>query len=254
MAAKKRASTRKSQKRAVTPGRSKVKPRKKKPAVRRQTGGPTSKSSARAPRTAVRARRFAAWDADSMTTTIDAVWDQADNSQATNCASGIARPNRDCNCFLKNAARSFFSGTQAFDNASKNADQIIGLLADSSNGWTEIANTGGDGAQRTADAIAAFNDDHKVVIAGMTSDELGDTNGHLALVVSGTETAGSAKLDVPKCTAGSKNDTARVKDKGVNWSFGKTKVRQVRYFWRVPDVSPILRSALRSHTLRRKAK
>jgi hypothetical protein len=221
--------------------RSRASPRKRtkaKSVKKRSTARPIAKRVRRRVSTKRRLRAavsLTAWDADSATTAIDAVWDQSDSSGMSNCAVGTPQPNRDCNCFLKNAARGFFSSVQAFDDASKVADDIIGILADSSNGWTEIADSGGDGTQRTADAISAFNIDRKIVIAGMTSGELGDTNGHLALVVKGTETAGSANLVVPKCTAGSVNSTARVKDRGVNWSFGKTMPRKVRYFWRIPD-------------------
>jgi hypothetical protein len=183
-------------------------------------------------------RDVATWAGSSMTTAIDAVWNQTDGSSMSNCASSISQPNMDCNCFLKNAARGFFSATQAFDDPSKDADAIVGLLADTSNGWTEIADSDGTGTQRTADAIAAFNTDNKVVIAGMTSDALGQDHGHLALVVAGTTTAGSANLTVPNCTAGSANAAARVEDQGVNFSFGKTMPTKIRYFWRLPDTSP----------------
>jgi hypothetical protein len=224
-------------------GRAKAKSVKKKSA---------SRPAAKRARKRVAARKvlrtqvsLTAWDADSVTTAIDAVWDQSDGSAMSNCAANISQPNQDCNCFLKNAARGFFSSVQAFDDANKLADDIIGILADSSNGWTEIADSSGDGVQRTADAIAAFGTSNKIVIAGMTSGELGDTKGHLALVVKGTETAGSANLVVPKCTAGSIKAAGRVKDRGVNWSFGKTMPKNVRYFTRAPDTSPPVALMLR---------
>lgn len=187
-----------------------------------------------------------------MAAAIDTVWDQADGSNMSNCANSISRPNMDCNCFLKNAARGFFSATQAFDDPTKDADAIVGILADASNGWTEIPDSDGAGTQRTADAIAAFNTDNKVVIAGMTSDALGQNHGHLALVVAGTTNAGSAKLVVPNCTAGSANAGARVKDKGVNFSFGADVPRNIRYFCRLPDTSSPLAAKRRGRARNKK--
>src|SRR5260221_8644626 len=98
-----------------------------------------------------------------MTSAIDGIWDQSDGSKMKNCASSIARPNQDCNCFAKNAARKFFSTVQTFDQESKEADEIVALLADSSNGWTEILDSDANGTRRTADAISAFNSEGKVV-------------------------------------------------------------------------------------------
>jgi hypothetical protein len=201
--------------------------------ARTATGRRTARQPARRARTAALATR----SADSITAAVNAVWDQPDNTKISNCAASTPRPNEDCNCFLKNAVRAFFSTAQAFDDATKDADAIVDILADTTNGWTEIPDSDGGGTQRTADAIAAFNSDGKLVIAGMRSGDLGDTHGHLAVVVKGTEMAGSANLEVPRCTAGSVNAAARVKNKGVNWSFGASRPRQVRYFWKVPDAS-----------------
>lgn len=229
----------------------------KEPAAKKTTSRKKSKKNSAAPaRKTGRANRPArksaspvrkprvtgSWDATSMTKHIDDVWDQPDDTQMSNCAAGATRPSDDCNCFLKNAARGFFSATEAFDDATLKVDAIIKILSKAANGWTEIPNAGGDGKQRTADAITAFNTDQKVVIAAMTSAALGDPNGHIALVVAGTESAGTARLTVPKCTAGSIG-TAAVKDKGVNWSFGASMPAKIQYFWKLPDTSgPTLRS------------
>lgn len=181
---------------------------------------------------------FLAWTPALMTMAVDAVWDQPNNTQASNCAAFTERPNRDCNCFVKNAVRGFFRTTQAFDKTDTDADSVVDILSDPANGWIEVPNPDGDGTLRTADAIVAFNSKGKVVIAGMKSGDLGAANGHVAVVVAGTEHAGAANLNVPMCTAGSIAAAGRVKDRGVNWSFGSSKVRQVRYFWQVPNTIP----------------
>jgi hypothetical protein len=188
----------------------------------------------------------AAWTEDAITAAINAVWDQSDGSQMSNCAVTVPRPNQDCNCFVKNAVRGFFSSSQPFDGPDQKADAIIDILT-TANGWSEIPDAGDGGTQRSLDAIAAV-DAAKIVIAGMKSGDLGDTNGHLAVLVKGSDSAPSSGIaKVPNCTAGSGNASARVKNKGVNWSFGKNNAGKVRYFQQLPDTSPQRRLSRGKH-------
>jgi hypothetical protein len=76
-------------------------------------------------------------------------------------------------------------------------------------------------------AAAAANAGH-VVVAGLTSDELGENKGHVALVVIGTEYSGTRGCDLPRCVAGALNPVARVKDRGVQFSFPTKKAMEIR--------------------------
>jgi hypothetical protein len=168
-----------------------------------------------------------AWTPDDIKRMAETVWDQT--TSGTNCAlSGdhVPIPKEDCNCYIKNACRQFVTALP-FDTPAFDADAIIGELARTGSGWNSVGTD--------PDAAAAAANAGNVVVAGLTSNELGENNGHVALVVIGTEYSGTWGRDLPRCVAGAINPVARVKDRGVQFSFPAKKAMEIRYFSRMPD-------------------
>ncbi len=169
------------------------------------------------------------WTPDEIKKSAIAVWDQT--SPGTNCAtSGSASPlpKEDCNCYIKNAARALISSLP-FDDPAYDADMILSKLAVAGSGWTALG--------KDPDAAREQADKGSVVIAGMTSSELGEENGHLAFVVIGKEYSGTLKRDLPRCCAGALNAAARVSDRGIHFTFPVRKALDVKYFARKPNLT-----------------
>ena len=127
----------------------------------------------------------------------------------------------DCNQFLKAAVAPYFGNP--FDGL--NADNIIAMLSDPTNGWTS--------SQSIPDAIANAQNG-LFVIAGMTSAQLGQNNGHVAVVV-GCPGGMSGTVNVPIGYAGSIG-TAQIRGEKLSLSFPRTAVQDssVSYFSKAP--------------------
>ncbi len=135
--------------------------------------------------------------------------------------------NDDCNKFLKAVAVNYFYD---IGFGAKDADGIVAFLDTAANGWTSLNK---DPQQAINNAL-----DNKFVVAGMTSAELNDDHGHLAVVV-GQPGELSGAVIVPMCYAGSIGDSA-VRDKRVSETFPALAARngRVRYYSKTPDKSP----------------
>lgn len=169
------------------------------------------------------------WTPDEIQRVGETVWDQT--TPGKNCAVTNGQPplpKEDCNCFIKNSCRQFIS-TLSFDNLTFNADDILRAVSRADSGWTALG--------ANPDSAVSAVSEASVVIAGLSSAELEDSNGHLALVVTGTEFSGTWSRSFPRCIAGSVNSGARVKDRGVQFTFPVKKAPSVRYFSRKPDVA-----------------
>jgi hypothetical protein len=135
------------------------------------------------------------------------------------CDNTWAANNDDCNKFVKAALGSFLAAAY-FDGL--NADGIVGKMKTAAEGWTMTT--------AIADAIGGAKDG-KVVIAGMTSAELGDTHGHLAVVV-GCDGQVSGTVTVPVGYAGALNPIARLDGGRLSGTFQAEMVRSegINYF------------------------
>lgn len=109
---------------------------------------------------------------------------------ADKCDAEFAGNKTDCNKFVK-AALGPFLGAGYFDGL--DADGIVGKLKKAGEGWT---------ASRKISVAIAQAKAGKVVIAGMTSVDLGQQHGHLAVVV-GCDGQLSDTIIVPLGYAGS---------------------------------------------------
>jgi hypothetical protein len=142
---------------------------------------------------------------------------------ATQFAAG--NNNEDCNRYLKAVAGDLLTNSP-FDQWG-NADDIINNLAKSAD-WEAL---GHDHAAAIERASGGY-----FVIAGMTSKELDDAHGHLAIAVHGKgEFSNSNKTTFALCYAGSLNPKARIQDKGLHWTFPASKARNISYYCRLPD-------------------
>ena len=134
----------------------------------------------------------------------------------------------DCNKFLKDAIAPYFPGI--FGGLT--ADQIVGQLRDSAQGW----NTGTSIADCIKRAQAG-----DFVIAGLTSKELGDKHGHVAVVVGcppeDSAEPGQPAVKVPIGYAGSMGGRP-IRGARLTGTFRAALVRQenVSYFWKTPTV------------------
>ncbi len=140
----------------------------------------------------------------------------------------------DCNVFLKAVAKEFF-GDSIFSGL--NANGILAAVKANGSGWTIKTGAG------SIDEAIAKAKDGMFVGAGMTSTELGDTNGHLAIVVGCDGQLSGGKI-VPIGYAGSisQDHTTRIKGARLSGTFPATKVREekVTYFFMEPTQTPDL--------------
>jgi hypothetical protein len=141
------------------------------------------------------------------------------------CEQAFASSSGDCNKFVKVVAAPFFR-----------PDPFPGLNAD---GIIEVSRALWTGLGRDHAAAIQAAKSGSLVIAGMTSQELEDAHGHLA-IVAGVEGAHSGTVVVPLCYAGSLNARARVARRRVSETFGAHNAREGRisYFARVPNEEP----------------
>jgi len=139
------------------------------------------------------------------------------------CALRFAANSDDCNKFVKAVAARFFD-PDVFTGPNMDADAIIAGV-DASASWKDLNKVH---AQAIADAIAG-----KFVLAGMTSTELGDSHGHLAIIV-GDPGQLSGTVTVPICYAGSLAVGARVQRKRVSGTFSAADAQagNIRYYSR----------------------
>jgi hypothetical protein len=145
------------------------------------------------------------------------------------CAIEFKSNSDDCNKFVKAVCAAFFE-PDLFTGPDMNANAIVEELR-SSGDWMSVGTS-------HAGAIKAAQDE-KIVIAGMTSAELGSNHGHLAIVV-GDPGQTSGNVIVPICYAGSLNPAARVERERVSATFGATVARESRisYFSRAAQIVP----------------
>jgi hypothetical protein len=121
----------------------------------------------------------------------------------------------DCNKFAKAVAATFgitLTGT---------ANNIVATIQSAP--WNYIGNDLAAAAQ--AASFAA--DDSKLVVGGLTKDDLGDSNGHVVVVVPGALVNGK----YPQAYWGSINAGNAAKDQGVNYAFRHPFCDQVKYGW-----------------------
>jgi hypothetical protein len=149
------------------------------------------------------------------------------------CATEWPASKTDCNQFVKAVAAYFFE-PDLFTGAGMNADAIIGEMRTQAT-WTKLGTTH---TSAISDAKAG-----KFVVAGMTSTEIGDTHGHLAVVV-GDDGQNSGTVLVPICYAGSLSANGRVARKRVSETFRADDARESRisYFSRKVDTVPAARA------------
>ncbi len=134
----------------------------------------------------------------------------------------------DCNQFLK-AALSDFMAPAYFDGL--NADGIVAKLQDPGGGWT---------ATRTIQTAIAMAKSGNVVVAGMTSNALGQAHGHVAVVV-GCDGQQSGGTTVPVGYAGSLGNPAAQLDGGrLSGTFAAQLVRSegLDYYFKAPERIP----------------
>jgi hypothetical protein len=141
------------------------------------------------------------------------------------CDAAYPTNNADCNKFVKAALKEFVDDGY-FEGL--NADGIVSKLRDPGESWsmtTVIA---------TAIMLAKAG---SIVVAGMTSAELGDTHGHLAVIVGcdgqlSSSADGSSSATVPIAYAGSLNAAARIAGKRLSGTFKAQMVRaeQINYY------------------------
>lgn len=142
------------------------------------------------------------------------------------CATSYAGSNIDCNVFVKAACGDFVTDG-FFDGL--DADGIVNKL-ESTAGWKKTLKIG--------EAIAAAKIG-KVVIAGMTSSDLGDAHGHLAVVV-GCDGQTSGTVTVPVGYAGSLKPSARLNGGRLTGTFNAQTVREEKlpYYTRAAERIP----------------
>lgn len=131
----------------------------------------------------------------------------------------------DCNLFVKAASGPYFGNLFG----DQDADQIIATLSDGGSGW---ALTTSIDAAIDAATGGAF------VIAGMTSAQLGESHGHLAVVV-GCPAVQASRGPVPVGYAGSLGKPGSpIEGIGLNWTFPAVDVsaEKVSYFSKAPTV------------------
>ena len=152
------------------------------------------------------------------------------------CALAFAANSDDCNKYLKAVCAAFFE-PDLFSGPSMNADAIVAQMRGSAD-WTSLAT---DHASAIAAAKAG-----QVVVAGMTSGELGDSHGHLAVVV-GDDGQLSGTVVVPICYAGALNPAARVQRKRVSETFPALMARtsKISYFARGVEMLPAVAAVSR---------
>lgn len=147
------------------------------------------------------------------------------------CAIAFSANSDDCNKYVKAVAGPFFD-PDIFTGPGMTADAIVRQLRSSAD-WAVLGTA--------HDKAVAEAKRGRFVLAGMTSEELNSTNGHLAVVV-GDEGQLSGSVIVPICYAGSLNAAARVQRKRVSETFGAQVARdgKISYFSRVAQTIPVV--------------
>jgi hypothetical protein len=142
-----------------------------------------------------------------------------------NCDDVFEKEQFDCNKFMKAAASPFFGDIfKGLD-----ADGIIALLGKESSGWTMTT---------VRDTCVAKAQAGHFVIAGMTAADLGQNNGHLAVVIACPQEA-SGTTTVPIGYAGSIGAaSARIRGARLSGTFPKQKVwdEEISYFYKAPTI------------------
>ena len=144
------------------------------------------------------------------------------------CAANFDANQGDCNKFLK-AALADFLVIGYFDGL--DADEIVGKMRQPGEGWT---------TSRKIDVAISSAKGGNVVIAGMTSVALGESHGHVAVVV-GCDGQTSGQTIVPLGYAGSLgNPGARLDGGRLSGTFSAKMVRseQLNYYFKPPDRIP----------------
>jgi hypothetical protein len=130
------------------------------------------------------------------------------------CENLFAANSDDCNKFAKAVAGSFGI------TLSGNADSIVGEIQNTP--WNYIGND-----LAAAKQAADFASQGRLVVGGLTATEIGDTNGHVVVVVPGSLVNGNH----PLAYWGSISLGKAAKDKGVNFAFRHPLCDSVRYGW-----------------------
>lgn len=141
----------------------------------------------------------------------------------------------ECNWFVWKVAERFCRRHSHAFGATKDAasaDDMIGIM-ESGRGWRRIA--GADAGEIVDDAIEKATEGH-LVVAGMTSAQLRDGHGHLAIVVAGAgEFSSKAQRVLPFGYAGSRNPAARIPSgakKHLGWTFPSARWKEIGYWYR----------------------
>jgi hypothetical protein len=142
------------------------------------------------------------------------------------CDANFAANADDCNKFLKAALGDFL--TPGYLDG-LDADGILSKLKDPTEGWTT--------SRAIATAISMAQSGN-VVIAGMRSIALGQTHGHVAVVV-GCDGQRSGDTIVPLGYAGSLgNPRARLDGGRLSGTFTLVRSEGLDYYYRAPDRTP----------------
>ncbi len=144
------------------------------------------------------------------------------------CAAAFAANSDDCNKFLKAALSDFLS--EGYLN-NLIADDIVGKLRRESEGWK---------TSRKIDTAIAMAKSGNMVVAGMTSEALGQHHGHLAVVV-GCNALNTGSGPVPVGYAGALgNPPARIAGDRMSLTFEAHLVHSegLDYYFKPPDRTP----------------
>jgi hypothetical protein len=144
------------------------------------------------------------------------------------CAAAFPANSTDCNHFLK-ASLGKFLVAGYLDGL--DADQIVQKMQAGIGGWAN--------SRQIADAIAMAKGGN-LVVAGMTSASLGQSHGHVAVVV-GCDGQLSGAVAVPMGYAGSLVAAARLNGGRLSGTFAARLVRSegLDYYFKAPDQVPV---------------
>jgi hypothetical protein len=133
----------------------------------------------------------------------------------------------DCKKFLLAVLADFFDSISDLEGGQ--ADDVVNRLRSPGSGWTSC--------NRSIDTAIAKAKSGDFVVAGMTSTDLGQHNGHVAVVVGGDD---SRVPIVPVGYAGSLGGAAPLEGGRLSETFPTADVHseKVDYFFRTPDRTP----------------
>ncbi len=138
------------------------------------------------------------------------------------CIKHFEDNKKDCNNFLKAVAKEL--GIKDFEDGD-DADKIIERLEASPEGWTKLKRGDNDDAHKQAVA-------GNFVVAGLTSKDMSEKHGHVAVATSGEMVfSGSDQTSYPRGFWGTLGSEGKDCE-GLNYSFGKKHRKNLRYYYK----------------------